>query len=64
MHSALTGVQVLVTHTHKQAHFCLGLLIVTAEKWKNIEILYSDDRSLITFFLGFILLQEGTCFYI
>jgi hypothetical protein len=44
MHSALTGVQVLVTrtpdHAHWLAHFCWGLLIVTAEKGKAIEISY------------------------
>jgi hypothetical protein len=29
---------------------CWGLLIVTAEKGKAIEILYSDARLLVTFF--------------
>jgi hypothetical protein len=52
-HSALTGVQVLITrtleHAHLLAHFCWGLLIVTAEKGKAIEISYSDTRSLVTF---------------
>jgi hypothetical protein len=46
MHSALTGVQVLVTrtpeHAHLLAHFCWGLLIVTEEKGKATEISYSD----------------------
>jgi uncharacterized cupin superfamily protein len=49
MHSALTGVQVLVTRTPEHVHFCWGLLIVTTEKGKAIEISYSDARSLITF---------------
>jgi hypothetical protein len=40
-----------------------GLLIITAEKEKTIEISYSDARSLITFFWGFKLWQQGTCFY-
>jgi hypothetical protein len=48
MHSALTGVLVLVTctpeHAHWLAYFCWGLLIVTAEEGKTIEISYSDDR--------------------
>jgi hypothetical protein len=39
MHSALTGVQVLVTrtpeHAHWLAHFCWGLLIVMGEKGKR-----------------------------
>jgi hypothetical protein len=59
MLSALTGVQLLVTrtpeHAHSLAQFFLGLLIVTKEKGKAIEISYSDVRSLITFFWGFIL---------
>jgi hypothetical protein len=66
MHSALTGVQVLVTrtpeHAHWLAHFCWGLLIVTAGKGKAIEISYSDARWLVTFFLGLILWQQGTFF--
>jgi hypothetical protein len=53
MHSALTGVQVLVTrtpeHAHLLVHFCWGLLIVTAEKGKATEISYSDACSLATF---------------
>jgi hypothetical protein len=49
MHSALTGMQVLVIRT-PVAHFCWGLLIVTAEKGKAIEISYSDARSLVLFF--------------
>jgi hypothetical protein len=53
MHSALTGVQVLVTrppeHAICLAHFCWGILIVTAEKWKATEISYSDVRSLVPF---------------
>jgi hypothetical protein len=59
MHSALTGVQVLVTrtpdHVHLLAHFCLGLPMVTEEKGKATEISYSDARSLVTFSRGFIL---------
>jgi hypothetical protein len=60
MHSALTGVLVLVTrtpeHAHGLVHFCWGLLIVTAEKGTAIEISYSDARSLVGYsFLGFIL---------
>jgi hypothetical protein len=42
MHSALTGLRVLVTrtpeHANRLAHFCWGLLIVTSEK----EMSYSD----------------------
>jgi hypothetical protein len=59
MHSALTGVQVLVTrtpeHVHLLAHFCWGLLIVTQKKGKATEKSYSDARSLVTFSRGFIL---------
>jgi hypothetical protein len=59
MHSALTEVQVLVTRTKSMPMdwFILfwGLLSVTAEKWITIEISYSDARSLVTFFWGFIL---------
>jgi hypothetical protein len=59
MHRALTGVQVLVTstseHAHSLAHFCWGLLIVTAEKVKATEMSYLDARSLVTFLQGFIL---------
>jgi hypothetical protein len=62
MHSALTGVQVLVTrtpeHAHWLAHFCWGLLIVTVEKGKETEISYSDAGSSVTFFRGFILWQQ------
>jgi hypothetical protein len=36
------------------AHFCWGLLIVTEEKVKATEISYSDARSLVTFYRGFI----------
>ena len=68
MHSALTGVQVLVTrtpeHAHWLAHFCWGLHIVTAEKGKATEMSYSDVRSLVHFCRGFILWQQGTCFYV
>jgi hypothetical protein len=68
MHCALTGVQVLVTRTPEHAHwlanFCWGLLIVTEEKGKTTEISYSDARSLVTFSRGFILWQQGTCFYV
>jgi hypothetical protein len=53
MHSALTGVRVLVTRTpenaHWLAHFCWSLPIVKAEKRKAIEISYSDARWLVTF---------------
>jgi hypothetical protein len=67
MHSALTGVQVLVTrtpeHAHWLVHFVWGLHIVTTEKGIAIEISYSDARSLVTFFWGFILWHQGTCFY-
>jgi hypothetical protein len=44
--------------------FCRGLLIVTAEKGKATEISYSDAHSLVHFFWGFILWQQGTCFYV
>jgi hypothetical protein len=53
MHSALSAVQVLVNrtpeHVHVLAHFCRGLLTVTAEKGKSIEISYSGARLLVTF---------------
>jgi hypothetical protein len=59
MHSAVTGVQVSVIRTPDNArglvHFCRGLHIVTAEKWKGAELSYSNARSLVNFFLGFIL---------
>jgi hypothetical protein len=49
MHSAVTGVQILVTrtpdHARCLAHFCWGLHIVTAEKGKAGEISYSDACS-------------------
>jgi hypothetical protein len=65
-HCALTGVQVLVTHTPEHAHwlanFCWGLLIGTAWKVKATEISYLNARSLVTFLRGFILWQLGTCF--
>jgi hypothetical protein len=68
MHSALTRVQVLVTRTIEYAHwlanFCWGLHFVTEEKGKAAEISYSDARSLVTFSRGFILWQQGTCFYV
>jgi hypothetical protein len=68
MCSALTGVQVLVTrtpeHAHWLVHFCWGLLIVAAEKGKMTEMSDSDARSLVTFFKGFILWQQGMCFYV
>jgi hypothetical protein len=40
------------------AHFCWGLLIVTAEKGKVTEMSYSDARSLVTF-LGFHIVAAG-----
>jgi hypothetical protein len=59
MHSALTGVQELVTrtpeHAQRFAHLVLGLLIVTSEKGIAIEISYLEVCSLVTFFWGFIL---------
>jgi hypothetical protein len=68
MHSALTGVRVSVTrtpeHAHWLAHFCWGLHIVTAEKGKATEMSYSDVCSLVHFCRGFILWQQGTCFYV
>jgi hypothetical protein len=66
MHSALTGVQVLLTrtpeHAHWLVHFCWGLLIVTAKKRNATEIWYSDARLLVTFFLGFILRNNERVF--
>jgi hypothetical protein len=66
MHSALTGVHVLVTHTPEHAnwlaYFYWSLLIVTAEKGQATEISYWDARSLVIFFRGFILWQQETCF--
>jgi hypothetical protein len=41
-----------------------GLLIVTAEKGQLTEISYSGAHTLVTFFWGFILWQQGTCFYV
>jgi hypothetical protein len=68
MHSAVTGVRVLVTrtpeHAHWLAHFCWGLHIVAAEKGKATEMSYSDVRSSVNFCRGFILWQQGTCFYV
>jgi hypothetical protein len=68
MHSALTGVQVLVTRTPEHAlssvHFVRGLHIVTTEKEIAIEISYSDARFLVTFLWGVILWYQGTCFYV
>jgi hypothetical protein len=68
MHSALTGVQVLVTRTSEHSywlvHFVRGLPIVTTEKGIAMEIYYSDARSLVTFFWGFKLWYQGTCFYV
>jgi hypothetical protein len=59
MHSAVTGVRVSVTRTPDNArglvHFCRGLHIVMAEKGKGAELLYSNARSLVNFFWGFIL---------
>jgi hypothetical protein len=59
MHSAVTGVRVSVTRTPDNArglvHFCRGLHIVTAEKGKGAELSYSNARSLVNFFWGFIL---------
>jgi hypothetical protein len=58
-----------ISYPHSRAcpligSFLLGLLIVTADKGKAIEILYSDVRSLVSFFWGFILWHLGTCFYV
>jgi hypothetical protein len=68
IHSALTGVQELVTRTPEHAHwfanFCWGLLIATEEKGKATEISYSDARSLVSFSRDFILWQQGTSFYV
>jgi hypothetical protein len=50
-------------HAHWLAHFCWCLLIVTEEKGKATEISYSDARSLVTFSRGFILWQQGMCFF-
>jgi hypothetical protein len=49
IHKHAQWVQGLVTRTreHQVAHCILGLLIVTTEKGKAIEISYSDARSLI-----------------
>jgi hypothetical protein len=50
MHSALTGVQVLVTRTTIDWLIFYGVnFIVTTEKWIAIEISHSDARSLVTF---------------
>jgi hypothetical protein len=66
MHSALTGVHILVTSTPEHAHwfaqFCWGLLILTAEKGNAIGISYSDACSFVTFFLGFHILTAGNVF--
>jgi hypothetical protein len=66
MHCALTVVQAFVTRTPEQTHWLdllfWGLLNVTKEKWITTEMSYSDARSLVTFFWGFILWQQGTCF--
>jgi hypothetical protein len=66
MRRALTGVQVLVTrtpeHAHWLAHFCWGLLIVTAEKGKATEMSYLNARSLVTFLQGFKLWQQERVF--
>jgi hypothetical protein len=68
MHNALTGVRVLVTrtpeHAHWLAHFCWGLHIVTTEKGKATEMSYSYVRSLVHFCRGFVLWQQGACFYV
>jgi hypothetical protein len=45
------------------AFFRDSYFLVTAEKGKATEISYSDARSLVTFFWGFMLWQQGTCFY-
>jgi hypothetical protein len=68
MHSAISGVRVLVTRTPEYAHwlvyFCWGLLIVAAEKGKTTEISHSEARSLVTYFWGFKLWQQRTCCYV
>jgi hypothetical protein len=49
---------VLVTRTPEHADWLIfagGLLIVTTEKGKATKVSYSDARSLVTFFWGFIL---------
>jgi hypothetical protein len=67
MHSALTGVQLLVTrtpeHAHRLAHICWGLLIMTAEKRKAIDISYSVASSFCSFFLGFHIVTTGNVFF-
>jgi hypothetical protein len=45
-------------------HFCRGLHIVTTEKGKGAELSYSNARSLVIFFWGFILWQHGTCCHV
>jgi branched-subunit amino acid transport protein AzlD len=66
MHSALTGMQVLVTrtpeHAHWLAHFCRGLILTAENNRKATKNSYSDARLLVTFFFGFIMWQQGTCF--
>jgi hypothetical protein len=63
MHSALTSVQVLFTYTREHNHWFWGLLIMTAKKGIALQISYSDDRLLVTFFLGFYIVTTGKCFY-
>jgi hypothetical protein len=64
MHSALTGVQVLVTrapeHAYWLASICWGLLIVTEEKGKAIEMSFSCSF-IGSFFSGG---QQGAWFYV
>jgi hypothetical protein len=59
MHSALTGVQVLVTRTPEHAqwlvHFWWGLLVVTTKKRKATEISYQMLVHWLLFSCGFIL---------
>jgi hypothetical protein len=68
MHSALTWVQVLVTHTPEHAnwlaHFLLGFTYCDDRKWKATEKSYLDARSSVTFLRSFILWQQGTCFFV
>jgi hypothetical protein len=42
----------------------VNILIATADKGKATEISYSEARSLVTFLRGFILRQQGICFYV
>jgi hypothetical protein len=70
MHSALTGVQVLVIPPHSRACSLIGSLFsgvymtVMTEKGITIEISYSDVHLLVTFFLGFYIVTTGNMFLI